>query len=400
MSNAIDLSSVDVERATTCSQSDLARAIDMVRTVDAKSQLEVLGNVLIAANGYGLRVTMTDLSTIVSVDIPTTGAPFRACVPARALKERVKAIGKGPVKLAPFEACDLAIGPYVVRGITSEDFPSVEHLATNGARCIPADTLRTMLDRAFPCVSKDETRPFLNSALVEWGTDLRIFATDGHRLALETSTLASGQPIKASFLVSRHALASVRKAIAKRDGLVSVALAWTRDEDATRKHPDEVQPEVVGRVTFRIGPVTITTKAVDATFPPYEQVIPALDSGITIRLPRERFLDAIRTVQVAASALTGGVKLVVGANGMDLSATSPDNGSAFAVCSILDGHPTWTTIIGVNASYLVDALETLDSDDITFQYGPVKDDDPGNCSLDPMVIRSGDSVSVVMPMRV
>jgi DNA polymerase-3 subunit beta len=254
-----------------------------------------------------------------------------------------------------------------------------------GAKSIAADVLRGMFDRTFASISKDETRVHLNALLLEWtDNEVRMVATDGHRLAFERAHVATRQPKDVSFLLSRSAVVAVRSAIKGTDGLVSLAFGT----NGAHKNA----------VTFRADGVTVTSRGVDAQFPPYAQVIPA-NHPTSVRLSRVAFIDAVRTVAVAASDRTGGIKLSVGPFGFFLSAESPDSGNAHASLPTIGDPPVNEFRAGVNSVYLLDALTSLECDEFIFSC---------NGPLDPMTIHPynvdtlapADSLAVVMPMRI
>ena len=390
MANAIDISN---SPCVSVSKADLARALSKVKGAVAKSlAMPLLECVKLESDGSSLTVTCTDLYTHVSAKVPADGAPFVACVPFKALAERIKALPKGSITLAPApffgpdasKDSSLTVGPYTVRGIDADEFPAIASV-DKGANSIAADVLRGMFDRTFASISKDETRVHLNALLLEWtDNEVHMVATDGHRLAFERAHVATRQLEPVSFLLSRSAVVAVRSAIKGTDGLVSLAFGTNGSHAQC--------------VTFRANGVTVTSRGVDAEFPPYAQVIPA-NHPTSVRLSRVAFIDAVRTVAVAASDRTGGIKLSVGRFGFFLSAESPDSGNAHASLPTIGDPPVNEFRAGVNSVYLLDALTSLECDEFIFSC---------NGPLDPMTIHPynvdtlapADSLAVVMPMRI
>lgn len=403
MANAINLE----PQGVTCTKADLVKALDRVLAGHSKGYMALLDHVLVESDGTSVRLTMTDVTTHVTAEVSALGSAFRALVACKALSERVKKMAKGPVSLAPGAALGLTVGPYTLPGVSPDEFPEIAHL-THGSRTVAADTFRAMLDRTFRSISTDDTRVHLNSLLLEWsGAELTIVATDGHRLSFERAAVgARSEPEPLTCLLPRASVVAIRKAIAKADGLVSIAFA---KGGKASSHPAEVARRHASVATVRADGVSVTCKCPDVAFPPYQQVIPSDDGPgrHSVRLNRMRLVEAIRTVAVAASERTGGIVLDVGPFGFKLSAKSPDNGEAHAeVYPVGDCIPAEVKI-GVNARYLLDALEPLECDEITFVCSELNAKDKarnqGPGSLDPMKVSPAgatDSLTVCMPMRI
>jgi DNA polymerase-3 subunit beta len=141
--------------------------------------------------------------------------------------------------------------------------------------------------------------------------------------------------------------------------------------------------------------MTFSVKLVDAQFPPYQQVIPALPER-SLRAPRVAFGEALRAVALAASDRTGGVKLSVSGGSLRITSESPESGNGFDEIAVDYNGPELT--IGFNAKYFLDVLNAID-DDEEVVLGI-------SGELDPAVVRPAREssersyVAVVMPMRI
>ena len=140
--------------------------------------------------------------------------------------------------------------------------------------------------------------------------------------------------------------------------------------------------------------MVFSVKLVDAQFPPYQQVIPAL-SDRSLRTPRLPLADALRAVSLAASDRTGGVKLSVAPNTLRITSESPESGNGFDEMPVDYTGPELT--IGFNAKYFLDVLGALDDEEVVLGVSG---------ELDPAVVRPGAEssdqayVAVIMPMRI
>lgn len=369
---------------------DLLRLVTRCNGVaDKKSAMPALANVLLAADNNELRASATDLYLGVS---GTTHAdvskPGSVAVPAKDLLERIKAMPDGPVQLLVNVESQMtlkAVGSprrYTISGTPGSEFPKLpKALAGATSVEIPIESLALLIARTGFSISSDETRPNVNSALFEWtGSLARWVSTDGHRLSKMDLTVADSDarlnmllPLKAVNELRR--LCDEAKSDKASNGKVTI----------THSSPNAF---------FEIAGMTFSVKLVDAQFPPYEQVIPAV-SNHTVRAPRLALRDALKAVSLAASDRTGAVKLSFAANTLRITSESPDSGNGFDEIAVdYSGEPL---TIGFNAKYIMDTLDAIDDEEVLLSVSG---------ELDPALIKPATEIegqsytAVAMPLRV
>jgi DNA polymerase-3 subunit beta len=372
---------------------DLLRLVARCQGVaDKKSSMPALANVLLAADGNTLRVAATDLYLSVSgqtqAEVATAGS---VAVPAKDLLERVKYMPDGPVQVIASEGAQTtlkAVGSprrYTLHGIPGSEFPQLPKPTPDAPSLqLPVDLLSLLVARTHFSISSDETRPHVNSGLFEWvGDRVRIVSTDGHRLSKMEATV-TGTSATATMLIPLKAITELRR-------LADEARAERgADKDASIVTITQSGPNAF----FTIAGMVFSVKLVDAQFPPYQQVIPAL-SDRSVRAPRLAFADALRAVSLAASDRTGGVKLSVAPNTLRITSESPESGNGFDEMPVEYNGPELT--IGFNAKYFLDVLAAIDDEEVVLGVSG---------ELDPAVIRPGTEasdqsyVAVIMPMRI
>lgn len=227
--------------------------------------------------------------------------------------------------------------------------------------------LADAIDFVLPAVSTDETRYHLNGACFD-GENL--VSTDGHRLHKFAGLPATATP----FTVSRLALFPLAGVVGAKG--VTTARA-------------SIGPKVV---QFEAGNATLTVRRSEERFPPYEQVIPSrdyLEGGFTAK--RVSFLRSLKSAMRVASDRTYGVKISVSGTELFVEADDPDRGSAKAPFEGIARTPAKPWRLGVNAAYLIEALDSMDADEIGFW-----NDDS---ELSPIRMDHGPRTAVVMPMR-
>ena len=151
---------------------------------------------------------------------------------------------------------------------------------------IGAQTLRALIDRTRFAISTEETRYYLNgiylhAAEVDDTKVLRAVATDGHRLARVEEPLPQGAAGMPGVIVPRKTVNELRKLLDEASGDVEVALSDTR-------------------IQFQVGPVVLTSKLIDGTFPEYERVIPR-DNDKVLRVGKKDFSEAVGRVAAISS---------------------------------------------------------------------------------------------------
>ena len=235
---------------------------------------------------------------------------------------------------------------------------------------LASDVLLRLIAQAAYASSSDESRPHLCGVLFELADDtLTAVSTDGHRLAIASVKTPHGPATK--LLVPAKGIAELKKLCSSSDTVEirhSGKLILMTTSDTT---------------------VTITTSG--EAFPPWRKVVPKTHKH-SVTLDRSALLDAVKRVALVASkATSGGVRLEFGQGALSIHAESAEAGEAHEE---LDCACDFETRVGVNASYLAQAVSALAGDDVTIELGG---------ELDPIVVRAvGDesAYGVVMPMRV
>jgi DNA polymerase-3 subunit beta len=368
---------------------DLLRLIARCQGVaDKKSAMPALANVLLVAEGNTLRVAATDLYLAVTgsagAEVATSGS---IAVPAKDLFERVKAMPDGPVQIIATSGAQTtlkAVGSprrYTLHGMPGTEFPQLPAAASDAPVLeLPLELLSLLISRTHFSISSDETRPHVHSALLEWiGDRVHMVTTDGHRLSKMDATVA-GTAATATMLIPLKAITELRR---------------LADETRAEKETTNVAISQSGpHAFFQFGGTSFSVKLVDAQFPPYQQVIPALTDR-SIRAPRAQLAEALRAVALAASDRTGGVKLSLVNNALRITSESPEAGNGFDELPVDYNGPELT--IGFNAKYFLDVLGAIEDDAVILGISG---------ELDPAVIRPGTEsneqsyVAVVMPMRI
>lgn len=350
----------------------------VVSAVPAKSTLPILSNILIEADKEGLTFIATDLD----ISIRTRGEaevaePGKVTVPAKRMGEIVRELPDADVKVTVKDArmkLTCANGTFSIVGMGSEDFPQLPQVDAEKMVTLPTETLEKAVRRTTYSVGTDETRQNLTGALLQFkGGELRMIATDGHRLA-KAAFKGDYKGLEGrDLLIPPKALAQV---VRLAGGKETINLAVSKNF-----------------AVFEVGPTTVYSRLIDGNFPQYEQVIPK-DNPKKFTVKREEFIAALRRVAVLADSVTRQIKLSVQSGQVDLSVSTADVGEGQENVAVqYTGDPL---AAGYNAAYLLEALRTMDSEEVQVEL---------NTALSPGILRpvqqaaNEDLLCLVMPLR-
>jgi DNA polymerase-3 subunit beta len=366
------------------SPSALSAALSLVsRAVSPRSTLPVLGNVLLETSDNGLRVTATNLDLTIAATVPAeVETDGRTTVPARLLAEYVASLAEAPCTLELDPATQvlrLSCGVHRtnLHGIDAVEFPPLPTHDAGGAIELDAAVFANAVTQTAMAASGDEASPVLTGVLFHVdGSQLKLAATDRHRLAVKTLdvTVTGEKPFSGSVIVPSRHLSEVARAV--NPARPTIAISFTEQRN---------------QVFFSLKDVEISSRLIEGNYPNYAQVIPG-ESATTVRLPTASLLREAKTASVLARDAANPVRLRVGDNTLTLVAQTAEVGDDEAPLSAnVNGDDVQ---IAFNARYVLDALSVLDSDEVQLSF---------NGSLQPGVIRpSGrdDYLCIIMPVRV
>jgi len=231
-----------------------------------------------------------------------------------------------------------------------------------------------MIQKTLFAVSTDQTRPTLTGALLQMSeTDVKMVATDGHRLSLviaPSGAVKGGGAIEA--LIPRKALVELGKMLREEGGEVRVV---SLDQ----------------QVAFLCGKNLLTTRLLEGQFPNYQQVLPT-PSGPGATLSRDGLLGALRRTSTIVGDRATPTILEMKQGRLLISCTNIDLGEAREELPMEYRGQELT--VGFNARYLMDFLNVVEGGEVSIHVH-----DP----LSPALFepRKGEGFCcVIMPMRI
>lgn len=363
----------------------LLKALGHVQSVvERRNTIPILSNVLISAESGRLSLTATDMEVeiidAVDSDVQVAGA---TTAPAHTLYDIVRKLPDGSqVEIdsgGAAAALTLKSGRsrFQLGCLPIEDFPAMAGGEMPHHFSLGAGDLRGLIDRTQFAISTEETRYYLNGIFLHAPPSvevpvLRAVATDGHRLARVEMALPAGAESIPDVILPRKTVGELRKLIDDAEDQVDV---WLSDSKAK----------------FGIGPVTLTSKLIDGTFPDYERVIPTANDKV-LEVDARYLASAVDRVSTISTEKSRAVKLAISENALTLSATSAEQGSATEEIEI--SYTAGNMEIGFNSRYLLDITKQMEGDVARFDMSD---------AASPTIVRDvadASALYVLMPMRV
>jgi DNA polymerase-3 subunit beta len=368
----------------TVERSHLLKSLGHVhRVVERRNTIPILSNVLLRAEGSKLTMKATDLDLEVTESVPAEVTRGGATtVPAHILYDIVRKLPDGAeVSLDTGDGSQLALrsgrSNFTLQVLPETDFPDLTTGEFPVRFTLPALALKKLIDRTQFAISTEETRYYLNgiylhAVKVAGKAMLRAVATDGHRLAQAQMEAPAGAEAMTGIIVPRKAVGEIQKLVEEPDATVDVEVSDTK-------------------IRITIGPLVLTSKLIDGTFPDYVRVIPQGNDKI-LKVDRSEFAEAVDRVSTISSERGRAVKLALSDGKLVLSVNNPDSGSATEELGV--DYPADGLEIGFNSRYLLDVAAQLETGTAEFRFA-----DPGSPTL---ITDDGEenALYVLMPMRV
>jgi DNA polymerase III subunit beta len=365
----------------TVKRNELLGELNLVQgVIEKKSTIPILSNILLEASGSRLDITATDLDVSICCGCPALVAvEGTMTVSARRIFDIVRLLPEdAEIKCALLDNdwVELKFGSaeYKIVGLPKENFPSIPE--TSGpAVTIPGNILRSMIQRTMFAITQEESRYSLNGALlVLTPQDMKMVATDGHRLAFVSKAMeAKGVDIEARALIPRKTLIEIQKLIGEQDLMVE----FSRDEN---------------HLFFAIGGKRLVSRILAGQFPNYEMVIPR-DNDKSVVASTRALADAVRRASIMSDEKLRAIRIAISPGEMELTASSADAGEAREIVAV--EYAGTGMEIGFNPYYLLDFLGVCGSDTVALL---VKDSETQGM-LQPVGAPDLDYRYVVMPMK-
>ncbi len=334
-----------------CPRKELYEAVQTVgHAVSGRSTLPILSHILIQSEGDGLRLIATDLELGISCKIPkaTVAEAGALTAPAKTLTEVLGNLpDRGDVAVSVDKSHTIRVhcekSDYKILGLPAEDYPQLPEVQDSTTFSVSQRLLREMIRQTKFAVGTDESRPILTGILMIFdGETLRFVATDTHRLAVKTVSIAEGKGSQ-NAIVPARAMNELARLLTDADGDVQVMLSSS-----------QIQFSLPGA-----SEVQIVARLIEGQFPNYARVIPA-DHHKRLTIPVSELQRAVRRASIVARESANRIILRTDGEKLVLTAESQVVGNAREEVEITrEGDDVE---IAFNARYLLDLLDVVETE--------------------------------------
>lgn len=356
-------------------KSDLLWALSLVLpAVEKRSSMPILQNVLLRTDGKdALLIAGTNLNMSVTATVHSVGdikEPGDITVVAATLLTSIKGQPGDEIEVYTEEGHKVvlktAMSKHTLHGLNARDFPRLPTVTGLDLREVDSAPIIAAMKTVRHAVCTDMTREALASLYLEpVGKKIRAVSTNGHRMA---KFEISGE-LPSEVLIPTTAIQTVLTAL-EQAAKVQIA-----------KKADSLFIVADG--------VTTMVRLSSASFPPFDQVIPKSWTIVSTIEKASALAAACSRIEPSTSAKTHRSDVSLGKKRILIKYENPDIGSGEEMISTLD-HEGEDLAMGLNITYLKQALAEVGDAEVKLCC---------NGDLDPILIKSGDFMGVVMPMR-
>lgn len=347
--------------------------------VEKRHTLPILSNVLIEKTGEQLMLLATDIEMQIRTVTGSSGSESVAVtVAARKLQDILRSLPEAAEVSLNLDERRLQLkagkSRFNLQTLPAEDFPRMAEAAgQNTVLKLTQKQFKRMLGLVQYAMAQQDIRYYLNGLLlVVHNGELRLVATDGHRLAYASEDIGSQHQDRVEVILPRKTVLELSRQLADNDEALEITLA-------------------ASQACFTFGNIEFISKLIDGKFPDYERVIPQQQNKI-IKLDRALLQHSLQRAAILTNEKFRGVRLVLASGSLKILSTNAENEEAQEEIEIEysgDGLD-----VGFNVNYLLDVLNNVAAETIEIRLAD------GNSSALIMLPDNSRFKYVVMPMRI
>ncbi len=370
--------------------------------MDKRSTIPILSNILLEGRASTsdskhstLDIVATDLEIGMRGSYPAQiHGDGAIAVSGRKLYDIVRELPDGNIDISVEDGKLLEIRSgksfFKIAGFNKEDFPSLPEVTEDRMFEVESRTFGDMIKKTMFAVADADARHVLNGALLEiesgegQKSKIRLVATDGHRLALCERQLAGQLGTELNSVPANATAVPGSQTIIPKKTLYEMR----RFLDVNEKIKIGIGEK---QISLKGEDIFITSRLIDGIYPNYKQVIPR-GGDQTIVINRLVFMSVIKRVSVMSREKVKALLIEFTTNNAILKARDPEIGEAVEDVEIKYEGKGFT--IGVNYQYILDALESMQDENVIIDT---------QTSLTPCIIKQEtdpDHLCIVMPMRI
>ncbi len=351
------------------------------RAVSTKNPLPVLSGILLKTENNRLSLTATDLELGIECSVPVNVEKEGGVIlPARYLSEIVRRLPDVRINIEVNSENNTLIkygeSEFNLLGMPADEFPILPAIDSESVLVIKQELFKNMIKQVVLATSADDNRPIFTGILMEIESDsnIRMVATDTHRLAYRSAKLENGERKKfeKAVIIPGKTLNELSRILTGEGEDLQIAFGENQ-------------------VVFEIPGVKFISRLIEGQFPNYKQVIPQ-GCKTKIRIRTRELLDSTERASLLAKEGTNIVKMNVSEEKLTITSNSPEIGKIEEHIHIkMEGEATQ---IAFNSKYIIDVLKVIDSEEVFLEL---------TGSLSPGIIKPTESENylyLILPIRI
>lgn len=349
----------------------------VIGAVEKKQTMPILGNVLIKSEGNQLNIIGTDRELELNSKTTLDQAyDVLTTLPARKLLDICKALPNDSIISLDIDENRVILksskSRFTLSTLPANEFPLLDELDFLFNFNVKENQFKKLIDKTSFAMAQQDVRYYLNGVMLEIESgQIKIVATDGHRLAL--GSVNGSYPVESTFqvIIPRKAVMELSRLLTTDDNDITISVS--------KNH-----------IRINLNEIVFTSKLIDGKFPDYNRVIP-LDLNQQLLINKNTLKETLQRISILCNEKYRGIRLTLENNTLNIQANNPHQEEAEE--EIIVEFDETKIDIGFNVIYLIDVLNAIETDNVKIH---LKD---ANSSC---VLSNEDNENfkyVVMPMR-
>jgi DNA polymerase-3 subunit beta len=322
--------------------------------IERRHTLPILSNVLIERGTGALSFLATDIEIQITArsSVEPSGEARSVTVGARKLVDILRALPEDAEVTLQQQDKRLQLkagrSRFALQTLPAEEFPRLAKPVGEAARfTLPQKALRRLIGLVQYAMAQQDIRYYLNGLLmVVDGRELKLVATDGHRLAYAALALEEELP-RQEVIVPRKTVLELAKLLGDSDEEVRIDLSATQ-------------------AGFTFGTVELVSKLVDGKFPDFTRVIPAAQKN-RLTIDREMLRQALLRAAILSNEKFRGVRWVLTDGTLKIVSSNAEQEEAEETLEV--SYSGDALDIGFNVNYLLDVLNNVGGAEVECGFG-------------------------------
>ena len=347
--------------------------------VEKRHTLPILSNVLIEKSGDQLTLLATDIEIQIRTHTSGTEGPEKTAVTvgARKLQDILRSLPDSAEISLELSDKRLQVrsgkSRFNLQTLPAEDYPRMSQAESGQAGFqLTQKQFKRLIGLVQYAMAQQDIRYYLNGLLlIVTGDEIRVVATDGHRLAYANEKLSKTLP-RTEVILPRKTVLELSRLLEDNDEELDIRLSQNQ-------------------AVFRFGDIELVSKLIDGKFPDYERVIPQGHNKV-ITVPRTVLLQSLHRAAILTNEKFRGVRVVLAAGSLKIISSNSDQEEAQEELEV--SYDAEALDIGFNVTYLLDVLNNVTNEEVEIRLA-----DANSSAL--ITLPGNDSFKyVVMPMRI